>query len=284
MDSKITLREMTLADIPLGMRLKTLAQWNQLEPDWEILIKAGKQANIVACYQAEEAGTATTLSYQNRFSWIGMVLVDPAFRGMGIGTALLQEIIRRAGSLGTVRLDATPQGQKLYQTLGFETERTLWRMERKAAPLAHLPHQPCSPVTKPVLEKIMPLDTTVFGADRSLLLHHLFRQSPAYAWYSGEPDNLSGYCLGRSGSHFEQIGPLLAHKQQEAQHVFLTALQACAHRDVITDVFAENVPWLSFLQSLGFTMQRPFIRMHLGPLTHPGQPDNQFAIAGPELG
>lgn len=115
---------MTLRDIPLGMKLKSLANWNQLELDWQLLIYAGTGGNLVATYLGSEAGTTTTLTYQDRFSWIGMVLVDPAFRGLGIGTSLLKKAIIFAKSKGTVRLDATPQGKKLYETLDLKRRET----------------------------------------------------------------------------------------------------------------------------------------------------------------
>jgi GNAT superfamily N-acetyltransferase len=283
-EKDITLREMTREDIPLGMRLKSLAHWNQLEADWELLIRGGAGRNLVALYKGTAAGTATILSYQDRFSWIGMVLVDPAFRGLGIGTALLQEAIARAKSKGTVRLDATPQGQKLYETLGFETERELVRLERPAGSLLPRPNQTCAPVTAEVLPEIIELDAPVFGADRAMVLQHLFHQAPQYAFYVQQNGRTTGYCLGRPGSNFDQIGPVIAGNQEHARDLLLTALRACADKAVIVDAFAANPDWLAFLESLGFAVQRPLIRMHLGPITHSGNPEVQYAIAGPELG
>ena len=133
----ISLRQMTHNDIPLGMRLKSLAGWNQLETDWEMLLDTGSGGNFVAAYDGTEAGTVTTVTYERRFSWIGMVLVDPAFRRRGIGTVLLTAAIDSGTIYGPVRLDATPEGKRLYDTLGFKDEYRLVRMQRLAAPLVH---------------------------------------------------------------------------------------------------------------------------------------------------
>ncbi len=275
---------MTLQDIPLGMRLKANAQWNQLESDWELLVRAGGHGNFVALYQGIAAGTATTLAYQNRFSWIGMVLVDPAFRGLGIGTALLKKTIEYAKDLGTVRLDATPQGKLLYETLGFQTERELLRMERQVAGMPELHFQPCAPITSQILPEIIKFDASVFGADRQRVLHHLFHHAPNYAFYTKRENSITGYCMGRHGSNFEQIGPIVAKNHHDAKALLLTALANAASLPAIVDIFSGQAPWLATLQAMGFRTQRPFTRMFLGSLKHPGQPDLQYAIAGPELG
>jgi GNAT superfamily N-acetyltransferase len=281
----IKIRPMTLRDIPLGMRLKSLAKWNQQELDWELLINAGKGGNFVATYNGTEAGTTTTLTYQERFSWIGMVLVDPAFRGLGIGTFLLKEAINFAKSLETVRLDATPQGKKLYETLGFKTERNLLRLETKFKINTPYVEKQGIPITEKVLPAIIEKDHAIFGANRNFILKHLVQYFPEYCYYNHNNGSITSYCLGRSGSNFEHIGPLIADDEEEALNILHSVLGNMQDKRVIIDVLEEKKQWLSLLlKELGFEVQRPFIRMYLGELKHPGIPAKQFAIAGPELG
>ncbi len=278
----IKLRKLTLADIPFAMGLKTKANWNQLVSDWEFLIKADKGGNFVAEYNGRNAGTATTLIYQDKFSWIGMVLVDPAFRGLGIGTTLLNAAIDFARDKGTVRLDATPQGKKLYEKLGFQTERELLRLERGGSmPISG--HSPAA-VIKSIPDDLAEMDASVFGANRGKVLRYLNSNSPDYACSVIEDGKVTGYCLGRSGSNYEHIGPLIAENTDAARGLLITALESCRDKPVIVDTFADNSNWIDFLKSMGFKIQRPLIRMYLGNLNHPGKPEMQYAIAGPELG
>ena len=83
-------------------------------------------------------GTAATISYNGGFAWIGMVLVDPEWRGKGIGTRLLEKAIEYLDGCGvpTMKLDATPQGQPLYEKLGFvcEFEIERWHLRRTLLP------------------------------------------------------------------------------------------------------------------------------------------------------
>src|SRR5690625_367552 len=118
-DTSIELRRMGPRDIPFAMRLKEVADWNQLPEDWEFLLEAGSDGNLVALLDGRPAGTVTTLTYGDRFSWIGMVRVDPQMRRRGVGTRLLEAAIERARRHGDVLLDATPEGKLLYETLGF---------------------------------------------------------------------------------------------------------------------------------------------------------------------
>lgn len=280
----LQLRPMTQEDIPFAMKLKSVANWNQLESDWRLLVKADLGGNFLAVYNGQDAGTVTTLSYQAQFSWIGMVLVDPGYRGLGIGSALLNAAIAFAKSKGTIRLDATPKGKKLYETLGFKTERNLVRFERKSAKHLPAPIQKCKSVSAKALKKILEADPLVFGADRKIVLSYLLDTAPQYAHYLEKDGSITGYCFGRSGCDFEHIGPIIARNQADARDLLLSALLTCQSVPVILDVFEENSQWLEELESLEFKIQRPFIRMYLGELKNAGQIGLQYAIAGPELG
>src|SRR2546428_7229388 len=87
------LRLMTKADIPAGMRLKEIAGWNQTPADWERFLDSSPKGCFAAESEGQVVGTATTIIYEGRFAWIGMVLVDPAHRGQGLGTNLLKRTI-----------------------------------------------------------------------------------------------------------------------------------------------------------------------------------------------
>lgn len=134
------------------------------------------------------------------------------------------------------------------------------------------------------MPEIIKLDLPVFGADRKFILCHLSKNFPEYCFYNIKNNIINSYCLGRSGSNFEHIGPVIADNEEEALNLISKALENCQGKQVIIDIFEEKATWFSMLKELGFQIQRPFIRMHLGELKHPGEPDKQFAIAGPELG
>src|SRR5215467_18486 len=128
------LRVMTTYDIAGGVRLNMLAGWNQTEADWKRFLLGNPKGCFVMEEGATAVGTATTLSYEDRFAWISMVLVDPEFRNRGIGTKLLQRAVEHLDNAGipTLKLDATPLGKPLYEKLGFvgEYEIERWVLHR----------------------------------------------------------------------------------------------------------------------------------------------------------
>lgn len=262
-----------------------MANWNQLPADWETLLSMSSGGAYLACWNEEPAGTVTTIQYDEQFSWIGMVLVEPRFRGLGIGTHLLQAAIAYARPMGPVLLDATPQGRKLYRTLGFTDICPLERME-----ISHLKigEYAADPEVRPMKVEDLPAciayDELHFGVRRATLLESFFQHTPEYAFVAMQDGELKGYCLGRHGSQFEQMGPIIANDERTAKALFRAAAQNLDPKAVIVDIMSEQTGWRSFLLDLGFTIQRPFTRMSLGTWTAQRDRSGQFAIAGPEFG
>ncbi len=129
-----SIREMTADDIPLGMRLKTQAGWNQLPTDWRRFIELEPTGCFVAQLDGQDVGTVTTCVFDD-IAWLAMMLVDDNFRGQGIGKALMNHALAYLDGRGvmSVRLDATPLGQPLYEKLGFVAQ---FQMVRFAGEIA----------------------------------------------------------------------------------------------------------------------------------------------------
>ncbi len=285
-DSKgsISFRLMTQRDIPLGLKLSLAAGWNQTAADWAMLLEQSRAGSFIACLDGIEAGTVTTVSYQNRLHWIGMVLVAEKYRRRGIGRALLEAAIQAVKGQGLVCLDATPAGTKLYDTLGFQDVYELGRWARQAASLESQPASVCLSLRPELLQAMVEYDRPVFGADRSGILGRLQRNAPGLAFYTERKGRLTGYCLGRYGSRYTHIGPVVADDLEIARDLFLSALQPCARQDVIVDTTFHRPGWNQFLRELGFSQLRPLTRMSLGAFSMPEQHSKQVAVAGPEIG
>lgn len=275
---------MTRKDLAAAMRLKSLAGWNQTESDWRLLLDADPDGSFVACADDEVVGTTTTINYQNRVAWIGMVLVDPDHRRRRIGTRLMRAALEYLKSCETVKLDGTPMGKSLYGTLGFEVEYGLHRWTCGAVPSLPRRDEGVLPITDETLAAVRELDRQAFGVDRSAVLEPLLERAPEAAWRLLEGGNVKAFCLGRQGTSFFQIGPVIAVSEFHARRVAGAALSRLAGMAAVADVPDDQPEFARFLGGLGFTPQRPFTRMYVGPNSHPGDPGKQFAVAGPELG
>lgn len=282
MTGEVIHRDMTIADIPAGLALCRASHWNQLARDWELFLQLSPHGCRVATVDNVVVGTVTTVRYENRFSWIGMVLVDPAQRGRGIGTRLLVEALELLADMGSIRLDATPAGQVIYEKLNFLEEYRLSRMEKDFSQVRAQARAGVTPMTEDDFVNVLELDRAVFGADRRAVLESMIHGAPEYARVVRGPSGIEGYTFGRHGFRFEHIGPLVARDLQTARDLTLTCLAQHA-KPFILD--ASDWPdWKQWLESIGFRVQRPFIRMYRGANPFPGRPDQQFAILGPEFG
>ncbi len=136
----IAYREMTPDDIRAGLNLCRLAGWNQLARDWELFLQIHSKGCRVGVDDAGNVvGTVTTIPYENHFTWIGMVLVDPAKRRQGIGTQLLRDALQLTADHETIKLDATPVGREVYLKLGFVDEYRITRMRGRAVTTGNVP-------------------------------------------------------------------------------------------------------------------------------------------------
>lgn len=280
----ITYRRMSDDDVAAGLSLCRSAGWNQVADDWKLFLKSNRDGCRVAIDENNQVvGTVTTLSYQNNFSWIGMVLVDPSHRRTGIGTKLLHEALQILKGEETIKLDATPSGREVYLQLGFVDEYPLRRMCCNAVKHEILYHPKAFSMYEDDLPLIKSVDDKVFGADRMKVLNHFFERTPHLAYVIKTNNQLVGYCLGRVGHNYAHIGPVVADSVDHAISVVSTVLQKI-QTPVIIDIPDHSERWNKWISSIGFTEQRTFMRMFRGSNKFPGVTENQFAITGPEFG
>lgn len=284
-DDLIQFRHMTAEDIPTGLELCRASRWNQLSRDWDIFLKLSPADCRVAVKNNQVVGTVTTVSYQDRFSWIGMVLVDPAERRQGIGMRLLQEAIDLLKRQKLIGLDATPAGREVYLKLGFTDQSRLRRMETLVSTgFARIESGSARPMTEDDLPEVFKLDREIFGADRSLILQWLFDGAPEYARVLPGEEAVRAFMFGRHGFSFEHIGPVIADDVESARQLVAACLAEQAGKKFILDATCHDTEWMRWLESIGFQEQRSFIRMYRGEGEVPGLPEKQFAILGPEFG
>ena len=277
----IRLRLMTSDDIPDAMRLKEIAGWNQTIADWRRFLSASPQGCFVAEHEGKVIGTVTTIIYEDRFAWIAQLLVDPEYRGRGIGKRLLERAIWRLDTrnLACMKLDATPLGKPLYEKLGFETEYEIerWMLKR---PIGEKEAQ-----SKAVeIEDALRLDREIFGSDRSGLLRSLVEEAPEFTLASRWNAGIVGYTFGRHGALADQLGPWMADNEDVAVELLDEVLRRSGRELLFVDCMINN-PWaLPLVKARGFEFSRPLTRMFRGTNKYPGRPELLCASLGPEFG
>jgi ribosomal protein S18 acetylase RimI-like enzyme len=241
-------------------------------------------------------------------AWIALVLVDLAARRRGVGTALMQHALAYLERQGvrSVRLDATPLGQPVYEKLGFLPQFALARYE------GIMPGGTTTPIRFPEGDKshspgfftlggertlggggertlggdwedVLRLDRAVTATDRRKLLTRLFTDTPDALAVYRHGDTVCGFVTSRPGANAIQVGPCLATAREAGEALLAHARWRYASQRVYIDVPAENRPAVRAVADLGLTVQRPLLRMCRG---EPVQEhvEELWASAGPEKG
>ena len=287
MNSPLSLRLMTRADLAFADALRSLAAWNQTLDDWDRLLVMEPEGCFVAEWNGAPAGTATTTIYGAELAWIGMVLVHPEYQRRGIGRALLEHCVEhlRSRRVRCFKLDATPLGKKIYDRLGFKQEWTLTRWIKTDAPARPSPADRTirsgDKVNCPALDR---LDAEAFGVSRSILLRALSLQSHCVLVRESESGRISSYGMLRTGSHALYLGPVVAARPAAGLSLLEALVARASGQSVLWDLPDQIAPAVAWARSQRFVPQRSLIRMYLGQNLAPGNPRKQLAVAGPEIG
>jgi hypothetical protein len=224
-----------------------------------------------------------------------MMLVDPGWRGRGLGARLLKAAMDALPAGRPIRLDATPLGRPLYQRHGFGDEAMLTRHVTLASstcpePDAATAEPPLRRLATSALPLVASSDALLFGADRRVLLEWLLAGAPHYS-HVIESEGAPQYCFGRHGRLFDQIGPVVAADDETACALVRASLAAARGRAVVVDAFDTHGRFAGWLRRCGFVGERPLFRMcRAGTRTgaahapHSNGSLDEIGILGPEFG
>jgi len=272
---------MVRQDLPLAMRLKEQAGWNQTEADWLRHLDLEPNGCFVAEVEGTPCGTVCTCVF-GPVAWIAMLLVDAPLRRRGVGAALVGRAMEYLDGRGirSVRLDATALGRPLYEKLGFEAQFELARFEGVPAPSS--PIAGAMPPQPEEIDQILRLDRTITATDRSRLLARLFAEQPEGLRVARDSGRVAGYASARPGTSASQIGPCLG-EAAAAELLLADGLARYAGRRVYVDIPLINAPAVALASRRGLAEQRRLVRMCRGDLV---QEDlvRFWASFGPEKG
>jgi GNAT superfamily N-acetyltransferase len=283
-----TIRPMQRSDIADAMKLSGAEGWNQTEKDWKLLIEGPQNVCMLTEYAKKIIGTTTAINYSNQIAWIGMVLVDKEYRGQGVSKSLLTNILKKLESFTSIKLDATPEGQRVYKKFDFKDEYLITRMTTASMKSLSYNDNDNDILPEPIqlkeIQEIIVLDELVFGANRTRLIESLIKEYPHKAWLLKRNNSITAFALGREGNKYHQVGPVFASNINDVKILIRKALKELTNQPVVMDVLCEKEDLINWLNSIGFISQRHFVRMYKKENPLPGIINKQYLICGPEFG
>jgi len=181
--------------------------WPYREADWRFALELGSGFAVEA--DGRLVATAMWWPYGETHASVGMIIVDPAMQGRGLGRALMEKLLREAGNR-TVFLNSTQEGLPLYTQLGFVARGQVFQHQAALPPEAALPAAP--PHLRPMQpadgESLRRLDLAATGMDRTALLDALLAAGTTMVVDRGA--RVSAYASAREFGHGVVIGPVVA--------------------------------------------------------------------------
>jgi GNAT superfamily N-acetyltransferase len=206
--------------------------WNPGLDDEERFLLADPDAFIAVEDAGGIAGTVSCALYGDHYGFIGLYIVRPDLRGRGIGNALLERALARAGAR-VIGLDAVIAQQPSYERRGFVLahQNVRWRMAGggfRPAGVVELSSVP--------LDDVLAFDEAVFGTERERFVRAWIDRPPGHALACVEGGVPAGYGVLRRCRAGAKVGPLFAEDAEVADRL-LAGLLAAVPREM--DVFVD---------------------------------------------
>lgn len=275
----LEIRPLTANDLDEAVALSTQAGWNQLPADWERLLTCCPAGCFAGTVDGELVATTTVITYGTDISWIGMVLVDEAYRSQGFGTQIFEHGLDYAREDGgdLFGLDATHLGEPIYQNYGFERVEPVFRWQGTFPQPEHSeeeweqrddrePEQGGETIERlnpQNIDTVCEFDRRHVDTNRCMLLRELIAEPEVRGFCSQTSSGIDGYAIVRPGRTHWQIGPLVTADPSVIDPLLRAVSAGLGGSKVIVDA-PERDAITSRLEALGLSRKRELVRM-----THP---------------
>ncbi|OSQ52690.1 GNAT family N-acetyltransferase [Marivita geojedonensis] len=276
--SNISCRTASQSEVAQMLNWAADEGWNPGLDDAEAFFAADPAGFFVAETAEKIVAAISVVNHSDSFSFLGLYLCLPEYRGRGIGYALWQHAIAHAGER-VIGLDGVPEQESNYAKSGFvladRTRRLTGSISKEdlVLPLA----------TQEEFAALANLDEVANGVARTDFLRSWLKSAPTRKTVVlKENGMITGFATARLCRSNCKIGPVIAPDANTALHLVHQAAAALDCSTVIIDVPDSSIAFGDILRKKGFTESFATARMYRG--AGPQAVDTLHAVATLELG
>lgn len=273
------------ADVDFALEQKSREGWAVSRAQFTVYLEHDPDGCFVATDARLPVGMVTTAGF-GASGWIGNLIVEPDFRGRGIGRALMAHGLDHLRDRGarTVHLEGDPPGIPLYRKLGFvdEFESCRFTLPRSVTRPA-LDDSAADTMTPEDLDDAAALDAAIIGADRRRFLELKISRAEL-ATVRRRKGKIVSYLLAASTDRGLRVGPCVTLDRDGARFLIAAAVSAAAGRPVLIGLPAVASETIGMLTEMGFEKGQSSLRMRLGAPLPTGDPTRVVAIASGAVG
>lgn len=263
--------------------------WPHRAEDWQFLRDVGH--GIVAHDEIGRVlGSAMWFPYGSDFATVGMVITSPRLQALGTAQWLMKRVFSECKGRN-LRLNSTRAARKLYLSLGFRPERTVFQCQAEAQRSNEMPRPPEGAELRRLdqgdLAAVAELDAQGYGASRVELLNALLQQSVGFGLY--RHGRMEAYALCRPFGRGHVIGPVVASNDKDAIVVIAPHMTAHEGEFLRLDTHLADGEFSSFVARSGLAVFDTVTTMSLGgdfrdPNERSGNMPVTYALASQALG
>lgn len=274
----ITLRNATEVELARVLDWAAAEGWNPGLDDAPAFFAADPQGFFVAVEDGVPVAAISVVNHDEQFAFLGLYIVQPEFRGKGIGLRLWQHALEHAGSR-TVGLDGVAEQQENYAASGFVhaggTTRYVGELQSVACEGIGL-------VQPEDIPRLVEAEQSASGCRKNAYLsawfHETANRKTLLLRNSGPRP---AFCTVRKCREGAKIGPLVAEAATDAELLIRHAATVFGG-GVMIDVPDASPDLAELCKRLSLTPGFQTARMYRGAY-QTGAP-SLFAVASLELG
>lgn len=190
--------------------------WNPGIHDGACFYATDPAGFFVAELDGELVGSISAVSYNDSFGFIGLYIVKPEFRGIGIGTRLWEAGMAYLTD-HNIGLDGVLAQQPYYNRHGF---RTAYHNIRYEGVGGGIMPEGVVEISEVPYEELLEYDAGIFPAHRPQFIKCWLVQPEGAALAVLEDSHLAGYGVIRKCQIGHKIGPLFADNEHIAEDLF----------------------------------------------------------------
>lgn len=213
---RLHIRRMRRKEVLFTIDLAAGEGWNPGIHDGTCFYATDPAGFFVAELDDELVGSISAVSYDDSFGFIGLYIVKPEFRGIGIGTRLWGEGMAYLTD-HNIGLDGVVTQQPYYNRHGFRTAYHNLRYEGVGGGI--MPEGVVD-ISEVPFEELLEYDAGIFPAHRPQFLKCWIEQPEGATLAVIEDSHLAGYGVIRKCQIGHKIGPLFADNEHIAENLF----------------------------------------------------------------
>jgi GNAT superfamily N-acetyltransferase len=252
-NSKLKIVNFDISDISDLICLSESVGWDYDIDEIQTILKSG----IVYGHRnqfGEVVSSAGIIKYGSSLATIGMVIVHPDYRGLGLGKKVTQLCLDSVLNTQTVMLVATEEGRPLYEKMGFVAIDYIHKFICNNYQPHHLDDNVSFTIEKiesSWIPKIIELDKFAFGVDRASFLTLRIAQSQEAMAVRSSLGEIIGFGLSIVTPANLILGPIVAPNSEVASHL-IHRLVGNYQEKLRIDVPSGNDTFISYIESCGF--------------------------------